>query len=527
MGSSHHHHHHHSSHHKEKLHTLEEFSYEFFRAPEKDMVSMAVLPLARARGHLWAYSCEPLRQPLLKRVHADVDLWNIACEIFVAILRYMGDYPSRQAWPTLELTDQIFTLALQHPALQDEVYCQILKQLTHNSNRHSEERGWQLLWLCTGLFPPSKGLLPHAQKFIDTRRGKLLAPDCSRRIQKVLRTGPRKQPPHEVEVEAAEQNVSRICHKIYFPNDTSEMLEVVANTRVRDVCDSIATRLQLASWEGCSLFIKISDKVISQKEGDFFFDSLREVSDWVKKNKPQKEGAPVTLPYQVYFMRKLWLNISPGKDVNADTILHYHQELPKYLRGFHKCSREDAIHLAGLIYKAQFNNDRSQLASVPKILRELVPENLTRLMSSEEWKKSILLAYDKHKDKTVEEAKVAFLKWICRWPTFGSAFFEVKQTSEPSYPDVILIAINRHGVLLIHPKTKDLLTTYPFTKISSWSSGSTYFHMALGSLGRGSRLLCETSLGYKMDDLLTSYVQQLLSAMNKQRGSKAPALAST
>lgn len=63
------------------------------------------------------------------------------------------------------------------------------------------------------------------------------------------------------------------------------------------------------------------------------------------------------------------------------------QELPKYLRGFHKCSREDAIHLAGLIYKAQFNNDRSQLANVPKILRELVPKDLTRLMSSEEWKK--------------------------------------------------------------------------------------------------------------------------------------------
>lgn len=36
-------------------------------------------------------------------------------------------------------------------------------------------------------------------------------------------------------------------------------------------------------------------------------------------------GAPVLLPYQVYFMRKLWLNVVPGKDMKADTILHYHQ----------------------------------------------------------------------------------------------------------------------------------------------------------------------------------------------------------
>lgn len=53
-----------------------------------------------------------------------------------------------------------------------------------------------------------------------------------------------------------------------------------------------------------------------------------------------------------------------------------------------------------------------------------------------------------------EDAKITFLKIIYRWPTFGSAFFEVKQTTEPNYPEMLLIAINKHGVSLIHPQTK-------------------------------------------------------------------------
>ena len=53
-----------------------------------------------------------------------------------------------------------------------------------------------------------------------------------------------------------------------------------------------------------------------------------------------------------------------------------------------------------------------------------------------------------------EDAKITFLKIVYRWPTFGSAFFEIKQTTEPNYPELLLIAINKHGVSLIHPQSK-------------------------------------------------------------------------
>ena len=48
------------------------------------------------------------------------------------------------------------------------------------------------------------------------------------------------------------------------------------------------SRLNLKSAEGFSLFVKIADKVISVPEGDFFFDFVRHLTDWIRKARPSR-----------------------------------------------------------------------------------------------------------------------------------------------------------------------------------------------------------------------------------------------
>ena len=64
--------------------------------------------------------------------------------------------------------------------------------------------------------------------------------------------------------------------------------------------------------------------------------------------------------------------------------------------GYHKCSREEAARLAALIYRVRHGENKQELQSVPQLLRELVPADLTKAHSSSEWKRNIVAAYNQY-----------------------------------------------------------------------------------------------------------------------------------
>ncbi|KAK5978240.1 hypothetical protein GCK32_007754, partial [Trichostrongylus colubriformis] len=334
-----------------------------YRAPPRPSVAQRSLMTLRRRDVMpmprWRFSREPLDAPLLKKLEGREEQCRDAIAMFVCLLKYMGDQPSRRSRLGTDLTDSIFKPAIAHEILRDELYCQLLRQLTLNPSMLSEERGWELVWLATGLFAPSTSLLKEVVQFLKSRHHSI-AHDSLIRILKMNKGYSRKCPPHLVEVEAIQHKTTQIFHKVYFPDQSDEAIEVESCTRARDFCQRIAQRLGLKKHEGFSLFIKIKEKVLAVPESEFFFDFVRQLSDWVQNNHALKENSIIPVNYQVFFMRKLWMNVKPGEDRNADLIFHYHQECPKYLLGYHKVSKQEAVDIAAVILRAITKDSKAQ-----------------------------------------------------------------------------------------------------------------------------------------------------------------------
>ncbi|RHX97750.1 hypothetical protein DYB25_005373 [Aphanomyces astaci] len=103
-----------------------------------------------------------LDRPLLQHQRTP---WSV--HVSRCILGYMRD---RVMWFREMLAQSILQLALQQPALVDEVLMQLMKQLTYNPRPESERRGWSLLALCLTCFSPSPPLAKFVASFVHSSR---------------------------------------------------------------------------------------------------------------------------------------------------------------------------------------------------------------------------------------------------------------------------------------------------------------------------------------------------------------------
>ncbi|KAL8624370.1 hypothetical protein ACOMHN_012770 [Nucella lapillus] len=250
---------------------------------------------ADANSGLWKhplmlYTKEPLREPLTTL--PSVDLQHKATELFRTLYQFMNT-PIES--PSLEfhvgLAQGLLSQCLEHPELQNELYCQLIKQTSRhpsqpktavqslllcgkhswflcdgsptsptsslvdltdcklNPSPHALTQGWQLLALAVSLFMPKQTVTwlikVHLHRHADPRSevGKY-AIYCQRALERTTLKGAREAPPSRMEVMSMllrhpYHHSQPISIPVHFLNDSYQVVSFDGSTTVLEFVQSL------------------------------------------------------------------------------------------------------------------------------------------------------------------------------------------------------------------------------------------------------------------------------------------------
>lgn len=146
----------------------------------------------------------------------------------------MGDFSYKKSTSATQSLYQVLSIGIiESPEeLRDELFCQVVKQLKENPKASSTQKGWILMAICTGSFPPSIALRPYLTSFLQSEAENsnlegvaTFANYALLRLSKAVEVGPREEVPCGLEIEYVSRR-KPVPVSIYLVNGKKLTFEV-------------------------------------------------------------------------------------------------------------------------------------------------------------------------------------------------------------------------------------------------------------------------------------------------------------
>ncbi|KAI0058032.1 hypothetical protein BV25DRAFT_1902420 [Artomyces pyxidatus] len=300
-----------------------DFARQYFSTHKTGFIFRRKIPMAQ----MMTWQKGPLASPLLnltRTLHKD------AIKTFKVIQRLMGDREretrsgarlqvehttstvpqltsSTSSLPSgsfglLEEERWLLGEGLTHGELRDEIYCQLMKQLTGNPTTESVFKGWQLLCVLLVTFPPSKNFETYLESFLKQRtsqtegRVDIMAKHCLKRLSVIAKKGPRGKPPTVAEIETASDAA-------FNPSTFGESLDAIYRLQERNYPQQKTPIILPFLADGILALGGTKAEGIFRVPGDG--DSVSELKLRIDKGYYNLEG--VDDPHVLASLLKLWL----------------------------------------------------------------------------------------------------------------------------------------------------------------------------------------------------------------------------
>eukprot|EP00127_Corallochytrium_limacisporum_P000754 Clim_evm40s25 gene=Clim_evmTU40s25 len=433
--------------------TLEEFAADYF-TQRPDRKKNVTLP--------WEWDKNELPKACLKHVAEDPELEKAALAGNRSILRFMGDMSRKSNVSDFELLNNVVGLAIKVDALRDEIFSQVTKQITNNSNTVSEAKGWELMFALCGVTYPTPILISYIESILNCNSSRRIAAACLTRLHKIRRLPKRESLLHPLEYESVRNNAKPIHVEVHLPDTSYRRYEVFSYTRRGDLLTQVAHDLDFRSLDGFALFVRFPEEGLTacMHRDCFLFDFMNRVI--VVNN------IRIDAPFHVLIRRRAWRADEIGEDPVADNLFHYWQTIPNLHKGYYDVSRQEAIMCAVYQYIVKYGDDLPPTTSqVKRRVQRLMPTDLLPNQDMDQLVLDFQKAYRENRSLPAGKAKRSLLDLLKKHSAAGVAYFDGKQVFGKSSKSIV-IGISPERIEIYEARNRGLLTRVNYGDISNW-----------------------------------------------------------
>jgi len=483
-----------------------------------------------------------------------------ALEIHKDLLGYMGD--KQMPFPAM-LAQDVLKKGSEIKSIRDEIYMQIIKQLANNPRPESVAKGWQMMCMCVGTFPPSfdfeNYLLHYILDRTDKGRGAVVdyAKYCLRTLEAMLSHGDGTGFVPQVDEILAYKERPPILATIYLVDGKpiTEDLPITPDVNVGKVLELCTHWLTLSDPRISTLGIFVYDlgDVIDDRY-DAEAAAALPYADLVRTPRPLRnedfmgdtivQKARQRRMFKFVLKKKIFLpqHIGRGPDQFYERLLYLQAEDETIIQGnIDIPNAEQVSYLAAISMLVAFGHEElgntvGQLQA-NGIMDFIVPA-WRSYQADEAWANAILTHLPSLVPQPPEDLQDIFLQIVQESPLYGSHWFychKVDPMEGVPVPEIaqnlprdVMLAFNAEGMHIFcfdDDGTRQCKASFPFADIYRWGGSSSQFSLIMAdeSAGDSFEFVIITSQAADMAAVILDHIRHIMVEQESEDAAAAAA----
>ncbi|XP_031703813.1 pleckstrin homology domain-containing family H member 1 [Anarrhichthys ocellatus] len=407
-----------------------------------------------------------------------------SCQLFINVLVESPsvDYHTSLAQNALQV-------CLTHPELQNEVYCQLIKQTNRRTpHNYSLTQCWQLLSLCVALFLPQQHFLWYLRQYLqrnaDPRSevGKY-AVYCQRSMERTVQNGEREAKPSRMEIVSIllrnpYHHSLPFSIPVHFMNNTYQVVGFDGSTTVEEFLNTLNQRIcvRRPQLSGFALFTDDpSGKDLERclQPSAKICDVISKWEQALKELHPGKnEGTRIV---RLTYKSRLCFRSQVKGETDRERLLLAYQLNDEVQQGHFPVNKELALEVAALMAQVEHGDLERPAASSPtgspqpksqltllQALERFYPKRYKQDCSSEQLRdltERLATKWSMLRGCSAPECVRIYLTVARKWPLFGAKLFSAKPLPpSPVEQSQVWLAVNEDGLCVLDYAMHTLVT---------------------------------------------------------------------